>query len=231
MDNCPHQTVIVVKKAAVEQVLEQLQSRGIIYEFLPFDRPYHTPMFKPYADGWGRRFFSQLSISAPRVALYSCPATAEPVVTQIWTREQAFAGRHMPLAPDLTLALRDGGFVSIPPSDSALKPRPHPSGAHRPEGIFVAAGPGIRRGVSLPRQSILDVAPTLLYTLGLPVPEDFEGRVPAEMFEPSRLQDRPVSRGERTRPPQPFPERPAEAQDAEGEAEVLQRLRALGYVE
>jgi predicted AlkP superfamily phosphohydrolase/phosphomutase len=174
------------------------------------------------------RFRQELIESLRR---FADPKTGEPVVARIRTREEAFSGKYMPLAPDLTLALRDGGFVSILPSETPLKPRREASGAHRPEGIFAAAGSGIRRGVSLPRLSILDVAPTLLYSLGLPIPEDLEGRLPTEMLEPSEIQAHPALTGGPTLPPQPFPDRPGEVVDEEAEAEVIQRLKALGYVE
>jgi acyl transferase domain-containing protein len=72
MDNCPHQSVLVASKAAAEQVIEKLRSRGMIYEILPFDRPYHTPMFQAYAEGAGEEFFARLPISAPKNIVYSC---------------------------------------------------------------------------------------------------------------------------------------------------------------
>jgi hypothetical protein len=137
----------------------------------------------------------------------------------------------MDLAPDLTLDLHDGGFVSILPSDSVLMPRAEPTGTHHPDGIFIAGGPGIRQGATLPTLSIVDVAPTVLYTLGLPVPEDLEGRVPAEAFEPASLQAKPIRRESRTQPPEPLTAPTAAAPDEAGEAELLKRLRALGYVE
>jgi predicted AlkP superfamily phosphohydrolase/phosphomutase len=160
------------------------------------------------------------------------PLTGEGVVKHVWTREEAFAGPHMALAPDLTLALRDGGFASILPSEAPLKPRREASGTHRPEGIFVAAGPGTRRGVSLAPLSILDVAPVLLYSLDLPIPEDLEGSVPSGVFAPSQIQARPVRKGEPTRSPEPVPAGgPPETEDEDGQAEVIRRLKALGYVE
>jgi acyl transferase domain-containing protein/phosphopantetheinyl transferase len=72
MENCPHQNVIVGHRAAAEQAVKHFRDRGEIYEFLPFDRPYHTPMFEPYAVGAGREFFSQLPLSAPNIDVYSC---------------------------------------------------------------------------------------------------------------------------------------------------------------
>ena len=72
MDNCPHQSVLVGSPAAAEQAIEHLRRRGIIYEILPFDRPYHTPMFQAYAEGAGDEFFARLPISAPRTETWSC---------------------------------------------------------------------------------------------------------------------------------------------------------------
>jgi predicted AlkP superfamily phosphohydrolase/phosphomutase len=158
-------------------------------------------------------------------------ATGERIVSQALTRQVAFPGTQIGQAPDLTLSLRDGGFVSILRSDVALKPRPEVVGTHRPEGIFMAQGPGIRRGLDLPELSITDVAPTLLYALHLPVPPDLEGHVAEAIFNPAMLQQHPIQLGEPTRAPQAFPDRPASQTEDEGEAQVLERLRNLGYVE
>jgi predicted AlkP superfamily phosphohydrolase/phosphomutase len=161
------------------------------------------------------------------------PLSREPVVSRVWKREEAFAGPYLDLAPDLTLELQDGGLVSILASETPVRPRSEPSGAHRPEGVFIAGGPAVRQGAQLSSLSILDVAPLMLYSLGLPVPEDLEGQVPAEALEPATLQDRPVPMEAPPKPkevePPPAPVGPV--LDEEAEAEILRRLRALGYVE
>jgi hypothetical protein len=134
----------------------------------------------------------------------------------------------MALAPDLTLSLRDGGLVSILPSDAVLKPRKEPSGAHRPNGVFVASGQGVRRGISLSPLSILDVAPLLLYMLDLPVPEDLEGRVPEALFEKEYACFHPMAF---EAPAQTAAAEPSPEVDIRMEAEVMGHLRALGYME
>jgi len=176
------------------------------------------------------RFRARLMESLRQV---TSPATGEPMVSHIWTREEAFDGPYMELAPDLTLALRDGGLVSILASDAPIKPRPEPSGTHRPEGVFMAAGPSVRQGVSLPQLSILDVAPMALYSLGLAIPTDLEGRVPTEALEPAALQARPVQMAASSEltVTEPSPTLVGPVLDEEAEAEILKRLRALGYVE
>jgi tetratricopeptide (TPR) repeat protein len=64
--------------------------------------------------------------------------------------------------------------------------RPHgkvePAQWHRPQGIFVLHGPGIRADETIEGATLLDVAPTVLTLLGLPVGADMEGKVLVNAF-------------------------------------------------
>jgi predicted AlkP superfamily phosphohydrolase/phosphomutase len=156
------------------------------------------------------------------------PETGERVVERVWPREELFQGPHLALAPDLTLELSDGGLMSILASEEAVRRRPAPSGTHRPDGIFVACGEEYKQGARVDPLSILDVAPLMLHALGLPIPSSLEGRVAYEVFDPAALA---------ARPPQLDASAAAVAStmdaalDAEAEAEIIERLQALGYVE
>jgi predicted AlkP superfamily phosphohydrolase/phosphomutase len=169
-----------------------------------------------------------------RLLSFKDPQTGQTVVTRVLTREEAFPGlsaadRDIEAgeAPDLVLQLRDGGFVSILRSEQTLARREHIMGTHRPNGVFAAAGPGVRRNASLAPLSILDVAPLLLYTLGLPIPADLEGRFPSEVFEAAVIRDAAPRVG-------PHTVRPgvgiAKLEPA-AKALIAQRLRALGYID
>ncbi len=170
------------------------------------------------------------------------PKTKEPIVTEIWTREEAFSGPHADAGPDLTLILRDGGLVSILPAPEPLSQRSSIGGAHRPIGVFAAKGPGMKAGVTAREMSILDVAPTVLYSLGLGVPCDMQGRVAEELYHPEALDSHPVRRV-KTNPAgtngtaHPASVGSASAQNGsagaplEYEEAVLDRLRELGYIE
>ncbi|MEO8592216.1 MAG: alkaline phosphatase family protein [Candidatus Solibacter sp.] len=160
---------------------------------------------------------------------FTDPVTGVRPVVRIYTREEAFSGSAMEHAPDLTLIMRDGGLVSILPSEVLLKHRVETTGAHRPEGVFIAAGRGIRRGVSGAALSILDVAPTLLYALGLPLSADFEGRVPEALIEPAHLRANPVEFAAAQE--KAMAVAAAGELDPRMEAEVMGQLRALGYME
>jgi acyl transferase domain-containing protein/phosphopantetheinyl transferase len=76
MDNCPHQSVIVGEERAIQSALEGVRSRSLIHERLPFDRPYHTPLYGDWAESL-RPFFTRWIQSPPRVRTYTC-ATASP---------------------------------------------------------------------------------------------------------------------------------------------------------
>ena len=77
----------------------------------------------------------------------------------------------------------------------------------------------------------MDVAPLVLHRLGLPVPDDMAGRLPVEIFEAEELERRPPQRAATAPPTEPAHD-PADLElDPDEQASVIQRLRALGYVE
>ncbi|NIN70114.1 MAG: phosphodiesterase, partial [Anaerolineae bacterium] len=102
-----------------------------------------------------------------------------------------------------------------------LIPEAQEYGTHTPEGILVLAGPGVKRGASLPAADIVDVVPTLLAAWNLPIPGEVDGKVLHEAFI-SPIQEERIVSGE-------SPTIAGEGR-AEGTDEVMERLRALGYL-
>jgi predicted AlkP superfamily phosphohydrolase/phosphomutase len=72
---------------------------------------------------------------------------------------------------------------------------PWMSGTHAdaPDGLLLAVGDGVRTGAVLHGASVLDVAPTILYLMGLPVARDMEGRVLTEMIDERFARRHPVT--------------------------------------
>lgn len=104
-----------------------------------------------------------------------------------------------------------------------------PEGCHRPFGIVCLKGPGIKQNDRLYGASILDVTPTILAVLGLPIGSDMDGRPWLEAFEnpvkPDRIfswegisDDKAGLHTSQTR------QDPAEA------AQAVQQLVELGYI-
>ena len=59
-----------------------------------------------------------------------------------------------------------------------------PAVEHREHGVFLIAGPGIKRDALVHGATLLDVTPTVLTLFGLPVGEDMDGEPLTECFEP-----------------------------------------------
>ena len=108
------------------------------------------------------------------------------VVAGIYQFSDMMLGRLLQLAGDdaTVMLLSDHGF-----QPDHLRPRdiPHePAGIayeHSPYGILCAKGPGIRKDSLVHGASILDITPTLLQLLGLPVGDDMDGVPLLSIFE------------------------------------------------
>jgi hypothetical protein len=125
--------------------------------------------------------------------------------------------------------LRDFGFVSVRNILPIVQERNYIVGTHHPEGVFLAYGPGIEAGKLIGRRHITDVASTLLYSLGLPVPSDFEGVVPPAMFTAAHKEAKPIQVGTATRAGSSAGT--TEAMDEDEKRQSMEQLQMLGYVE
>ncbi|MBP1911659.1 alkaline phosphatase family protein [Thermococcus stetteri] len=89
--------------------------------------------------------------------------------------------------PDLVIVPTDDGVQDINPnigSGEIITESEGTKGNHRLYGILLAYGPGIKKGYEIEGAKIYDIAPTVLHVFGLPVPDDMDGRVLMEIFEP-----------------------------------------------
>jgi hypothetical protein len=57
-----------------------------------------------------------------------------------------------------------------------------------PDGMLLVAGDGVRAGTLVTGAELVDLAPTILYAVGAPVPRDLDGRVLTEVFTPEFLE-------------------------------------------
>jgi len=102
------------------------------------------------------------------------------------------------------------------------------SGGHRPNGILIAYGPRIRSGQDAVEADLWDVAPTILYMMGLPIPKDMDGKLLRQVSAEQLLEQRPPEYADLKGIDLPQPEtRPSD----EDEELLKERLRGLGYIE
>lgn len=156
------------------------------------------------------------------------PITEERVITRVYKREEIFPGPAMKDAPDLLLVLRDFGFVSIKNKEPIIEKRKEVAGTHHPDGVFFAYGPGIKKGEIIDIRNITDVGATLLYSLGLDVPCDFEGQVPESIFTEQHLAKKPVVIGAETNSQVRVDE--SENMSEDEKDKLMAQLKMLGYM-
>ncbi len=162
------------------------------------------------------------------------PANGQPVVQTVYRREDLYHGPYVDEAPDLLFTLAPGYEPSSEPLAHGVfsDARAEGAGIHQPDGIFLALGPGILPGASLPAHKIEDVLPTILYALGLPVPTALDGQVIEAAFDPAYLAARPPVYTDRpllSATAADAPEQPAGFSSEEA-AQIAERLAALGYL-
>ncbi len=101
---------------------------------------------------------------------------------------------------------------------------------HGPPGILLMRGGPVKRGLVLRDADIYDVFPTVLYLLGLPVPEDASDRVLVEALDPGFVRLHPL----RTVPSYEglglSPGLPGASRSGEMNELEIEKLRALGYI-
>lgn len=108
------------------------------------------------------------------------PETGQRVCRRVCRREEMFHGSHLHRFPDVVAALNPDydGRIHMEPAvfaDNTARCDYPFMGYHGDTGLFAMRGPGIAAGRKLPPNEMIDLAPTLLDLLGLPIPDTMEG--------------------------------------------------------
>ncbi|HJX37425.1 MAG TPA: alkaline phosphatase family protein [Anaerolineae bacterium] len=158
------------------------------------------------------------------------PRTGEPLIGEILKREDIYQGPYLDRAPDLILRPRDerniffglADFGSNITVDTVYRY----SGMHRDYGLLIMTGKGVKKGAAIEGAGIEDLAPTVLYAMECPVPQDMDGRVLSEVFtEEFRNQVTLLQSEEGS-----SRELHEAVYTEEAEEEIKERLRGLGYL-
>jgi predicted AlkP superfamily phosphohydrolase/phosphomutase len=171
------------------------------------------------------------------------PMTGQQLISRVYRKQEIYHGPYLDQAPDLTLAWWDGITLLGKPSFTQDGHEPVVSftggrpisagewgGTHALQGILVFRGKPFHKGKKLEQVEIVDLAPTLLHILGLPIREDMDGRVLHEAFKAEFA----AAHGIATRICGDSDDEasPQERTYSDAEAvKVEERLRGLGYIE
>jgi len=166
-------------------------------------------------------------------ALYRLTDEGHPVVDRVYRAEDIYHGPYASRGPDLNIEMRGLTYISQSwremAGDTIFGP-PGYNGTHRPLGIVALQGEAAAAVGRQPELQIVDVAPTLLWLLGLPIPDDLDGKLMTTLLRSESLSQQPPQQIDAAGAPVPQ-SIPQGWASAEEEQEVLDRLRDLGYLE
>lgn len=168
------------------------------------------------------------------------PLDGQPVVNQVWSRDELFDGPYLNRAPDLLLDLNvPGGYsynlmpsVSAPSGTGAFR-RLRPDeylgrkgrslqGSHRGRGFYAAAGPSVH-AVGAVNAGMADATATVLARMQLPMVPEAAGSPLPVLGESTPAAG---AKGTAT-----LPSASVVKGEVADDAKVAARLRRLGYIE
>jgi len=156
--------------------------------------------------------------------------TREPIIEEIYRKEELYSGPHLKEAPDIVFLPRNLEIVAFGEyafaSHRILDPSWGVSGSHRMDGLLMMEGRRIRKGAEMEGAKIIDLAPSILYLLDLPIPREMDGKVLNRAFLPLAFDKGPVHYIEEGS----FVFQPEEVYSDTEEEELKERLRSLNYL-
>jgi predicted AlkP superfamily phosphohydrolase/phosphomutase len=134
-----------------------------------------------------------------------------PLIKNVFKRETIYHGDYVHKAPDLiidwNLNKKGYSYLSRPShilngeraiaklditKDKSSKFLFGRSGSHREFGICIVTGKMVKPENTISNPEITDIAPTVLYLLGIPIPKDIDGNVLTSLFDAEYLKRFPI---------------------------------------
>ncbi|MBN1934491.1 MAG: alkaline phosphatase family protein [Anaerolineae bacterium] len=157
------------------------------------------------------------------------PQTGRKMVGQVLKREEVYQGAHLDQAPDLILLPADSHDIFFGLADfgsnRVVDKVYRYSGMHRDKGMLMMMGQQVAAQTPVREARIVDLAPTLLCAMELPIPDDMDGQPLLDLFTTDYRQRQPEYTSDRGNGSQP-----AQTYTEEEEEQVIERLRGLGYL-
>jgi len=168
------------------------------------------------------------------------PDSGEPILDKVYKKEELYSGPYLEDAPDLIILWKDFAYYTRqsvvdeevllfePPGKFGNRVIEH-SACHRLNGVLIMHGKHLLQGKTI-NANIMDLAPTILYSMGLPVPEDMDGKVLTNAFLNGYLKSHPV-RYKKAKEGAPRKGEPVATGLPEEAETTRERLRDLGYID
>jgi len=168
------------------------------------------------------------------------PDTGSKIISKVHRKDKLHWGSELDKAPDLMIEWKNYEYICrvkfgissksvfVDGANFVLADDVPVSGQHRLNGVFIGYGSKVKKNSQINNAHITDLAPTILYYLGLAIPEDMDGRVITDIFSAEFIENNPIHHC----PSQYYKGKKGELKpyDKDEEEEIKKRLESLGYL-
>jgi predicted AlkP superfamily phosphohydrolase/phosphomutase len=179
----------------------------------------------------GREYEEVREFMIAELQKLSDPEKGEPMVNKVYRREEVYAGPFLTYAPDIMFLLQGGRYQA----DDILSREifedcsSKMTGTHRMEGIIAVKGGKIKENCQIENANMIDLAPTILYCLGVPIPDDMDGKVLTDIFTEEFVSAHTI---QYTKAPYSEMDKDEDTTYSAEEADLMsQKLKDLGYLD
>lgn len=161
------------------------------------------------------------------------PETNERIVDKVFKREEMYQGPKVKYAADLLFTMKNmtyitrGSYEFSATGSLTGPPSNMESGWHRMNGLLIIRGSNIKRGETIVNAKIMDLAPTILHIMDVPIPQDMDGKVIKKIF---KQKSEHVEKEIKYRVSIRRKEKKQVFLSKEEEDAIKERLKALGYL-
>jgi hypothetical protein len=164
----------------IQDIARTLELIGVAGECKPYSvmaPQWNVQFASPEVQRKAVRGFRTAYYGSPDLELFSCHEVGNTICVNIKQK------LPRPINWDTDCVFPESGRTVKMRELCAEKDPSTKQGYHDQAGVLIMAGPGVRAGANVAACSTLDIAPTLLTLLGLPIPGYMSGRVLEEALE------------------------------------------------
>jgi predicted AlkP superfamily phosphohydrolase/phosphomutase/tetratricopeptide (TPR) repeat protein len=194
-------------------------------------QPPFFAIYYPLVDSVGHLFIKEMPPRLPRVTPQDYTKFKDVVIKAYQLQDRMIGDYLKRMEPNTAVILvSDHGFISGPEREAVVfrKGDIWAEGFHKINGVFILYGKDVKPG-AMSTKSVYDIAPTILYLLGFPIPEDMQGKPITEAFTKDFIQRFDIKNIDTYETINPIKERKLLQVSADDE-KIKKNLQALGYI-